>query len=64
MKAQIHLCQTMYFKNSYQKISFSFIGYTALVGPGRFLTLLIFSLSVGLLGRVVSPSQDPYLNAG
>jgi hypothetical protein len=31
---------------------------------GYFLSFLIFTQSVGLLGREISPSQDPYLHAG
>jgi hypothetical protein len=44
---------------------FSFsISSTALVGPGRFFSFLIYSQLVGPLGRVISPSQGRYLNTG
>jgi hypothetical protein len=39
-------------------------GSTALVGLGRFFSFLIYSQSVGLLGRVISSSQGLYLNTG
>jgi hypothetical protein len=45
-------------------ITFFFIGSTALVDPGHFFSLLIYSQSVELLGRVMSSSQDLYLNTG
>jgi hypothetical protein len=35
---------------------------TALVGLGRFFSLLIYTQSVGLLTREISPSQDRYLH--
>jgi hypothetical protein len=37
-------------------------GSTALVDLGRFLSLLIYTQSVGLLGRGISPSQGRYLH--
>jgi hypothetical protein len=41
-----------------------FNGSTALVGPGRFFSLLIYSQWAGLLGRVISSSQGLFLNRG
>jgi hypothetical protein len=39
--------------------------YSPLLGPGLFLSFVIFfTQTVGLLGRVISPSQDRYLNTG
>jgi hypothetical protein len=39
--------------------------YSSLLGPGLFFTFVIFfTLSIGLLGRVISPSQGRYLHAG
>jgi hypothetical protein len=40
----------------------SIYGSTALVGLGRFFSFLIYTQSVGLLGRVISPSQGRYLH--
>jgi hypothetical protein len=40
---------------------FFFYGPTALVGIGRFVSSLIYTQPVGLLGRVSSPLQDRYL---
>jgi hypothetical protein len=37
-------------------------GSTALVDLGRFFSFLIYTLSVGLLGRRISPSQGRYLH--
>jgi hypothetical protein len=37
---------------------------TALVDLGRFCSFLIHTQWVGLLGRVISPSQGRYLQAG
>jgi hypothetical protein len=37
-------------------------GSTALVGPGRFFSFLIYSQSVRLLGRVISSTKGLYLN--
>jgi hypothetical protein len=34
------------------------------VGLGRFFSSLIYTQSVGLLGRVISPSQGRYLHTG
>jgi hypothetical protein len=41
-----------------------FIGSTAFVGSGRLFSLLIYSQSVGLLGRGISPSQGLHLYTG
>jgi hypothetical protein len=38
-------------------------GSTALVGFGRFFSFLIYTQSVGLLGRGISQSQGHYLHA-
>jgi hypothetical protein len=39
--------------------------YSRLLGPGLFFSSVIFfTQTVGLLGRVISPSQDPYLHTG
>jgi hypothetical protein len=40
----------------------SFYGFTALVGLGGFFSSLIYTQSVGLLGRVIRPSQGRYLH--
>jgi hypothetical protein len=45
-------------------IIFFFYGCTALVGLGRFSSSLIYTQSVGLLGRLISPSQGCYLEIG
>jgi hypothetical protein len=37
---------------------------TALVDHGHICSLLTYTQSVGLLGRVISPSQDRYLHTG
>jgi hypothetical protein len=37
-------------------------GCTALVDLGRFFSFLIYTQSVGLLGRGISPSQGRYLH--
>jgi hypothetical protein len=37
-------------------------GSTALVDLGRFFSLLIYTQSIGLLGRGISPSQGRYLH--
>jgi hypothetical protein len=39
-------------------------GSTALVGLDRFFSFLIYTQSVGLLGRGISPSQGRYLLRG
>jgi hypothetical protein len=39
-----------------------FNGSTAVVGPGRFFSLLFYLQWVGLLGRMISSSQGLYLN--
>jgi hypothetical protein len=41
-----------------------FCSSTALVGLGRSFSYLIYTQSVGLLGRVISPSQGRYLHTG
>jgi hypothetical protein len=39
--------------------------YSPLLGPGLFFSFMIFfTQKVGLLGRVISPSQGLYLNTG
>jgi hypothetical protein len=38
--------------------------YSPLLGLGRFFSFLIFTQSVGLLGRGISPSQGRYLHTG
>jgi hypothetical protein len=39
--------------------------YSLLLGPGLFFSFVIFfTQSAGLLGRVTSPSQGPYLHTG
>jgi hypothetical protein len=39
--------------------------YSTLLGPGLFLSFVIFfTQTVGLLGRVISPSQGRYLHTG
>jgi hypothetical protein len=40
----------------------SIYGSTALVDLGRFFSFLIYTQSVGLLGRGISPSQGLYLH--
>jgi hypothetical protein len=42
----------------------SIYGSTALVELGRFFGFLIYTESVGLLGRGISPSQGFYLHTG
>jgi hypothetical protein len=42
-------------------ISISVYGSTALVDLGRFFSFLIYTQSLGLLGRGISPSQGLYL---
>jgi hypothetical protein len=44
-----------------QPIFFFFYGSTAIVGLGRFSSSLIYTQSVGLIGRGISPSQGRYL---
>jgi hypothetical protein len=43
---------------------FFFYGCTALVGLGRFFSILISTRLVGLLGRAISTSQGCYLHTG
>jgi hypothetical protein len=43
---------------------FFFYGCTAPAVLGRFFSSLIYTLSVGLLGRGISPSQGRYLHTG
>jgi hypothetical protein len=52
------------FRESYEtQISYLFIyGCTVLVDLGRFFSFLIYTQSVGLLGRGISPSQGNYLH--
>jgi hypothetical protein len=39
--------------------------YSPLLGPGQFFSfVIVFTQSVGLLGRVISPSQGRYLHTG
>jgi hypothetical protein len=39
--------------------------YSPLLGPGLFFSFVIFfTQTIGLLGRVISPSQDRYLHTG
>jgi hypothetical protein len=49
-----------YCLNTY--IYFSLYGSTALVDLGRFLSFLIYTQSIGLLERGISPSQGRYLH--
>jgi hypothetical protein len=42
----------------------SIYGFTALVDLGRFFSFLIYTQSVGLLGRGISPSQGRYMYTG
>jgi hypothetical protein len=37
--------------------------YSPLLCPGLFFSFLIYTQTVGLLGRVISPSQGRYLHA-
>jgi hypothetical protein len=46
----------------YLSIYLSIYGSTALVDLGRFFSFLIYTQSVGLLGRGISPSQGRYLH--
>jgi hypothetical protein len=56
---------TLHFCASSSQVTFFFCyGSTALVGLGRFFSSLIYTQSVGLLGRVLSPSQSRYLHTG
>jgi hypothetical protein len=43
-------------------ISLNYFGSTAFVDLGRFFSFLIYTQSVGLLRREISPSQDRYLH--
>jgi hypothetical protein len=38
--------------------------YSPLLGPGLFCSVIFFTQTVGLLGRVISPSQGRYLHTG
>jgi hypothetical protein len=38
--------------------------YSPLLGPGLFSFVIFFTQTVGLLGRVISPSQGRYLHTG
>jgi hypothetical protein len=51
-------------RSAFCRLIFFFNGSIASVGLGSFFSLLIYSQSVGLLGRVISSSQDLYLNTG
>jgi hypothetical protein len=44
--------------------AYIFTGSTAPVDPGLFLSFMIILQMAGLLGRVISSSQDLYLNTG
>jgi hypothetical protein len=51
-------------KGKREKESFIYLsiyGFTALFELGRFLSFLIYTQSVGLLERTISPSQGRYL---
>jgi hypothetical protein len=56
--------QNVIYASIYEGENIFLNGSTTLVGPGRFFSLLIYSQSVGLLGRVISSSQGLYLNTG
>jgi hypothetical protein len=46
----------------HQQLCLSIYGSTAIVDLGRFFNFLIYTQSVGLLGRGISPSQGHYLH--
>jgi hypothetical protein len=41
-----------------------YLGLTAFMDLGRFFSSLIYTQTVGLLGRWISPSQGRYLHTG
>jgi hypothetical protein len=48
--------------NQLNSLNLSVYGFTALVDLGRFFSFLIYTQSLGLLGRRSSPSQGCYLH--
>jgi hypothetical protein len=54
-----------YTRNNPKDLSIYLSLYGPLLGPGLFFSFVIcFTESVGLLGRVISPSQGRYLHTG